>query len=117
MQLLVNCKSCGELSKIPHDEPSRPYLVDKIGTDFIRRCPDCGVSKQYHVNQVIAKKSNIIRYGGTALGLAILVGVTVGFWITGYFTNIGLIIGGGIIAASNFADNSSNEKAFNSYYI
>jgi len=66
---------------------------------------------------VVAKKSNLIRYGGTVLGLLILVGVTVGFYITGYVTNLGILLGGGIIVASNFAGNSSNEKAFNSYYI
>jgi len=117
MKLTVTCKSCREPTKIPHNESSRPYLADKIGEEFNHRCTNCGTMKNYHVNQVVANKSNVIRFGGTVLGLIILVGVTLGFFVTGYITTLGLILGGGIIGASNISGMTSNEKAFNSYYI
>jgi len=117
MKLTVRCKSCREPTKIPSNEISRPDLADKIGEEFDHRCTHCGMVKNYHVNQVVAHKSNTIKYGGTLLGLLVLGGVTLFFFFTGYLTNIGLILGGGIIGASNVAGMTSNEKAFNSYYL
>lgn len=117
MILAVICTTCHKSTKIPHSEISRPYLADKIGENFSHRCTECGTIKKYHVNNVVASRSNAVRNIGTIIGLVVLVGVTVWFFITGYITNIGLIIGGAIIGASNIAGMTSNEKAFNSYYI
>ena len=117
MKLGLICKSCQEETFLKEKAISRPDLADKIGEDFSHRCNHCGSVKKYHVNQVKASKSSFVKMAGTILGVVVLLGVTIWFFMTGILTNIGLLIGAAIIAASNVATGSSNETAFNSYRL
>ncbi len=117
MKLRLICKSCQKESTLKEKELSRPYLADKIGEEFSHRCSTCGVEAKYHVNQVTAHNSTSIKLIGSFLGIAIMVGLTILFLITGYITNLGLIIGGAVLAGSQLSTGSSNAHAFNSYYL
>lgn len=117
MVLKVICKSCFKETQIKKQALSRSELEDKIGADFSHRCARCGVNKKYHVNQVKAHNSNGPKMIGSFFGFIILIGVTAYFLMTGYLTNIGLIIGGTIIGASQFAGRNSNAAIFNNYKI
>jgi len=115
MQLKLKCRSCRQDFDIKHKALSRPDLEDKIGEYFREPCTSCGVSNEYHVNDVKAYDkvgSNLI---GTLIGIAVIVFVTVLFWDRGYVTNVGFLLGGAIIAASNFSSFTSNSSSFNKY--
>lgn len=117
MKLSLICKSCQKESRLKEKELSRPELADKIGEEFSHRCSTCGIEAKYHVNQVTAHNSTVVKLFGTFLGIAIMIGVTILFLITGYITNLGLIIGAAVLAGSQMSAGSSNAHAFNSYRL
>jgi len=96
---------------------TRPDLVAEFGEYFNLNCSECGSNKEYHANDVVAKNSLSGSILGSAIGIVIIVLTTLFAWNQGYITNIGLILGGGIIAASNGKNLTSNSNAFNSYKI
>lgn len=115
MQLNVFCKSCKKLSKIKSKAKSRPDLVDDIGEYFNHKCKSCGGAHEYHVNQVKASASyNLL---GFLAGLFVIGFITIFFWNRGWITNVGLLIGCSVMAATNVSSFTSNTNAFNKYYV
>lgn len=118
MQLKLTCKSCRAENTISSKGIiTRRDLADRGGEKFNHRCTSCGSVHPYDVNQVTATAPKSIKFVGTALGIIILIGTTLGLFLTGILSNIGIILGGGIIAASNMSLGTSNATAFNNYRI
>lgn len=117
MKLTVKCNQCREAFRLKKSYLSRPELVADIDENFDLECSHCKTKSTYHANDVIAKKSKTGQLIGTGLGISIMAGTTLFFWNQGFITNIGFIIGGGIIGASNLASLNSNATAFNNYRI
>lgn len=117
MHLKLRCTSCKTDFDLKHKANSRPDLEDKLGEYFRENCTHCGTSKEYHVNDVKAYDKLGMSFVGTLIGLGVIALVTVLFWNRGFITNVGLILGGGIIAASNMSTLTSNSTAFNKYTI
>lgn len=115
MKLYTYCKSCREKFNFKIKALTRPELKDELGEYFEKECTHCRNKRTYHVNEVKAEEtSNLI---GNFIGLAIIIAVSLLFWNRGWITNLGLILGGCVMAASNASRFTSNAKAFNSYRI
>ena len=96
---------------------SRPELIDKIGEYFIKKCDHCNHQDEYHVNDVQAENTNIIRKVGVITGVVVIIIGTLFAMIKGILTNVAFIVGGLIIIASQLASNNSNAKIFNRYKV
>jgi len=117
MKLYANCKNCKKDFALKNSFNTRPDLVDKLGEYFPLQCTHCISTKEYHANDINAHDGIGLKYAGTALGLGIIVLFTLFIWGQGFITNIGLILGGGVIAASQLSSSSSTTHAFNRYKI
>ena len=117
MDLKVMCKSCQKYFDIKARACSRQDLIPMTEEYFYRNCTHCGNTKEYHVNDVKASQSITSNIIGTAIGLAIIIFVTLFAWNQGYITNIGLVIGALVIGGSNANMITSNANAFNKYRI
>jgi hypothetical protein len=117
MKLQINCTNCKKHFFIEEKAMGRNYLMDEIGEYFEKRCTHCNVKKEYHINQVEAHESGLPKLLGVLVGLLIMIFISVFAWNKGAITNIGLIVGLGIIAASFSSRNSSAANAFNVYKI
>lgn len=117
MILTVKCEYCKTELKLDKSYSTRPDLISDLGEYFPLNCSSCGIGKEYHANDVSASESVWENSLGTIIGVLVVFLTTVFIWNQGFITNIGLIVGGGIIAASNMSRLTSNTKAFNSYKI
>lgn len=117
MKLEISCKACQEKIRIKSNAISRPELAGIMGDRFSYRCDSCAIQKKYHVNEVVAAESNLVKVVGIVFGLSVIVVTTLFFWNKGYITNLGLILGGGIIFGSTVSSSSSTSHAFNKYRI
>ena len=117
MKLQINCKNCQKPFFIEEKAMGRNYLSDDIGEYFEKRCTHCNVKKEYHINQVEAYESGLPKLIGVLIGLFLMIFISVFAWNKGAITNIGLIVGLGIIVASYSSGNSSAGSAFNNYRI
>jgi len=96
---------------------SRPDLIHDLGEYFNLKCPSCLKTSEYHANDVVAEESYSLNFIGSLVGVFIIASTTLFAWNQGIITNVGIILGGGIIAASNFSSLTSNANAFNSYRV
>ena len=118
MKLVATCKSCKEEITIKSKAITRPDLIAEKNETFRLQCQECAIEKEYHVNDVDAKSSNTMKTIGLIVGLSVLVITTLVFFLMGYISTIGIVIGIMIIGASfGTSSSSSNVKAFNSYKI
>lgn len=117
MKLYAKCRSCKADFSLSKNFRSRPDLIADFGEYFNLQCTECGGIAEYHANDIAARDSVGGAFVGTLIGTVIMVLTTMFVWNQGFITNIGLIIGGGIIAASNINTVTSNAKAFNKYKI
>jgi hypothetical protein len=107
MQLYIHCHNCRSKINLNVQASTRPILAGKWGAYFSIKCPVCGATKQYHVNEVTAEGSG----GGAVPGALIggLLGILGG--------PIGLLIGGTVGGAiSNSNATQEIDKFNNSYY-
>ncbi len=117
MKLKVKCRNCKEEFNLKKSFVTRPDLIDAMGEEFSVQCSQCLSQNTVHANDVVAYQSTPYRLAGSLLGIAIIIIITLFWWDAGYISNMGLILGGGIIAASNFSSVTSNVTAFNTYKI
>ena len=117
MKLEVKCPDCKKEFYLKKKYNTRPDLVSEIGEYFRIECTHCYTSNEFHANDVKAVESLAGSVIGTVVGIIVIAFVTLLFWNQGFVTNLGLILGGGIIIASNYSTYTSNTKAFNSYRI
>jgi hypothetical protein len=57
--LVFRCESCKEVVPLGYNAYSRMDLENELGTYFSVQCRKCLARKKYHVNDVIAKSSDI----------------------------------------------------------
>lgn len=117
MKLKTKCKQCREEFDLKKSFTTRPDLIAEMGEYFYLQCPHCLSDSEYHANDPTAYQSSSYRLIGNAIGFGIIILVSLLFWEMGFITNIGLIIGGAVIAAANYSSFTSNVKAFNSYRV
>ena len=117
MKLIVKCQNCRESFALKKNYKTRPDLIQDMGEYFTLDCTHCLSKREYHANDVKAKETFSVNLIGTAVGLAILGITTMFMWNQGVITNAGMIIGGGIIVASNYTVFTSNVTAFNRYMV
>lgn len=115
MKLRTICKSCKKNISIKSKAQARPDLIDELGEYFRKRCEHCGVDNEYHVNDVKAFETGNLP--GIIAGILIIIITTVFFWNEGWITNVGFLLGFGVMAASNASLMTSNSKLFNKYYV
>jgi len=117
MKLQVKCTKCRENFNLKKTYSNRPDLIDALGEYFNLKCDSCSQTSEFHANDVTAVESISVNIFGSVAGVFIIIATTLFFWNKGYITNIGLILGGGLIAASNVSSLTSNKNAFNKYKI
>ena len=93
MKLYANCSSCQTDIKLEKSYLTRPDLIAAKGEYFNLNCSECGNTKEYHANDIVAKDVFTGNTIGTILGVIILVGTTLLMWNMGFITNLGLILG------------------------
>ena len=57
MKLYVKCQSCKSDFKLDKSYNTRPDLIAELDEYFQLNCTDCGSTKEYHANDVVAKDS------------------------------------------------------------
>jgi len=117
MKLKVKCLNCNEPFALAKSYTTRPDLIYDLGEYFRLTCIHCVSSKEYHANDVQAEETFSVNLIGSAVGVAIIIIITLFIWDEGFITNAGLIIGGGIIAASNYSVFTYNVTASNKYKV
>ena len=117
MKQYAKCPSCKAEFNLKKTYLTRPDLVADLGEYFNLECTECGSKKEYHANDVKAKDSFSGNLLGKLVGIVIIILTTLFLWNQGVISNIGFIVGGGIIAASNLSTFTSNTNAFNKYRI
>lgn len=72
MNLTAECKECKDKIPINPTKNNRTALSKVIGVTFKKRCPHCGVEKEYHIKDVTAKMRRvpIILFGIASFGYA-----------------------------------------------
>ena len=115
MKLYTKCTSCKSDFNLTKTYNTRPDLIADKGEYFNLNCSKCGTANEYHANDIKAKESYFTNFLGTILGLLVILITTKLMWNQGIISNVGLIIGGSIIAASNYSSLTSNVNAFNRY--
>lgn len=73
MKLYANCDSCQEEIRVKSYASTRTDLEMDIGEFFRVSCKHCGSKQEKHVNDVRAKQSDIMIWGGIALGIILAI--------------------------------------------
>jgi len=117
MKLYMECQSCKKYFKLKKSFITRPDLIAELGEYFSLQCEDCLSLTEYHANDVEARDAISGNLLGTVIGATLMIRTTFFIWNQGFVTILGLLIGGGIIAASNLSMLNCNTQAFNSYKV
>lgn len=117
MKLKTKCQHCREEFNLNKTFVTRPDLIAEMGEEFNLTCSHCLKIKTYHANDITAYHTLSAKVGGSLVGGIVILFVTMFFLKQGFITNIGLILGAGIIGASTLSSGTSNVKAFNKYLI
>ena len=117
MKLTVKCPNCDEVFPLKKTYSTRPDLIYEMGEYFHLSCSHCLSNREYHANDVKAEEVLSVNIIGSAIGISIIILVTLFAFDQGVITNAGLILGGGIVAASNYSVFTSNVTAFNKYKV
>jgi len=118
MKLITECKSCQQDFEIKEKALTRSELEDKIGAYFVRSCPHCGKTNEYHVNEVEAFGANQIKQIGRWAAIIIALGCFYFAQGDRWIIGLGLFIAGAIFLGSRrLADADSNVDIFNSITI